>query len=118
MLGPRLAALTFATALLASACMAAADQAEPPVGEYYCDYGSGRGQVFGPGRGFYLMPDGQYKALDDDVGSYAYDAETKKITFSGGFFGRMESVGEFIGGSYNQIDIAPSDGVYTFCSLQ
>lgn len=117
---PRLTILSLATALVASLSItiAAAEQATPPLGEYYCDYGSGRGQVFGPGRGFFLMSEGQYRALDDEVGSYAYDAATRTISFSGGFFERIEAFGEFIGGSYSQIDIAPSDGVYTFCSLQ
>ncbi len=114
----RCATLSFTTVLLASPSVSAADQTAPPVGEYYCDYGLGRGQVFGPGRGFFLMPDGHYKALDEEVGTYSYDSATTTISFSGGFFGRMEAVGQFIGGSYNQIDIAPSDGVYTFCSLQ
>ena len=105
-------------AMLAASSIAAAEQASPPIGEYYCDYGSRRGQVFGPGRGFFLMPESQYRALDDEVGSYSYDAVTRTISFSGGFFGRIEAVGEFVGGSYSQIDIAPSDGFYTFCSLQ
>ena len=112
--------LSLAAALVASLSItiAAAEQALPPLGEYYCDYGTGRGQVFGPGRGFFLMPAGQYRALDDEVGSYAYDPGSRTLSFRGGFFGQIEAVGEFVGGSYSQIDIAPSDGVYTFCSLQ
>lgn len=97
---------------------AEAASAAPPLGEYYCDYGSGRGQVFGPGRGFFLMPEGEYRALDEEVGSYTYEPASKVIRFEGGFFGRMETTGEFVGGSYNQIDVVPIDGVYTFCSLQ
>lgn len=115
---PRLAILSLSVGLVVSAPVDAAEQAAPPLGEYYCDYGFGRGQVFGPGRGFFLLPEGQYKALDDEVGTYAYDAATKTITFTRGFYGHIEAFGEFIGGSYSQIDIAPADGVYTFCSLQ
>jgi hypothetical protein len=96
----------------------AANPDAPPLGEYYCDYGSGRGQVFGPGRGFFLMPAGEYRALDDEVGTYTYEPALKVIRFDGGFFGRMNTSGEFVGGSYNQIDLVPEDGVYTFCSLQ
>ncbi|WP_348792783.1 hypothetical protein [Mesorhizobium sp. KR1-2] len=91
----------------------------PPLGEYYCDYGgTGRGQVYGPGRGFYLLEGGRYHAEDDEIGTYTYDPATGTIAFSGGFFDTIDAIGEFKGGSYNQIDIAPADGVYTFCSLQ
>lgn len=108
--------LSLALPWLSSA--AAAASSAPPLGEYYCDYGSGRGQVFGPGRGFFLMPDSRYKALDEEVGTYAYDPASKVIRFQGGFFGHLNTTGEFVGGSYNQIDLVPLDGVYIFCSLQ
>lgn len=91
----------------------------PPLGEYYCDYGgTGRGQVYGPGRGFYLLEGGRYHAEDDEIGTYTYDPATGTIAFSGGFFDRIDAIGEFKGGAYNEIDIAPEDGVYTLCSLQ
>ena len=120
MIRRRLALPSFVALTLMLQPLAAAAAAEdvPPLGEYYCDYGSNRGQVFGPGRGFFLLPDGAYRALDDELGSYTYDLATRQIVFLGGFFGRLETTGEFVGGSYNQIDLVPEDGVYTFCSLQ
>lgn len=97
--------------LFASQSIAAAGQFAPPAGEYYDDYGFDRGQVFGPGRGFFLMPEGYFRALDEDVSSYSYDATTNTIFFSGGF-------GELNGGSFNRIDIAPQYSVYTFCIVE
>lgn len=91
----------------------------PPLGEYYCDHGgTGRGQVYGPGRGFYLLEGGRYRAEDDEIRTYTYDPVTGKIAFNGGIFDRIDAIGEFKGGGYNEIDIAPEGGVYTFCSLQ
>jgi hypothetical protein len=92
----------------------------PPLGEYYCNYGGGigRGQVYGPARGLYLLEGGRYHAEDDEIGTYTYDPATGTIAFSGGFYDRIDATGEFKGGSHNEIDIAPEGGVYTFCSLQ
>lgn len=74
--------------------------------------------MFGPGRRFFLMPDDEYRALDHEIGTYSYDPATRVSLFEGGFFGFLETTGEFIGGSYNRIDMVPEDGVNTFCSLQ
>ena len=96
----------------------AATAGGPPVGSYFCTYGVNRGQVLGPGRNFQILPGGQYAADDGDRGTYSYDGGSRKITFRGGFFGRMNAYGDFIGGRLSQIDINPEGGLLTYCSLQ
>lgn len=92
--------------------------AGPPVGSYFCTYGVGRGQVLGPGRNFQILPGGQYAADDGERGTYSYSAATGRITFRGGFFGRMNAFGDFIGGRSSQIDINPAGGLLSYCSKQ
>lgn len=90
----------------------------PALGEYYCDYGGSKSQVYGPGRTFFLQEGDRYHADDGEEGTWSFDETTQLITFAGGFFDTIDAVGEFIGGAYSQIDIAPEGGVYTFCALQ
>lgn len=90
----------------------------PKPGHYFCHYGVNRPQLLGPGRNFWLRPGGQYAADDGDSGAYTYDEAAGKITFRGGFFGRMGAVGEYKSAQPNQIDIHPPNGLLSYCSLQ
>jgi hypothetical protein len=47
-----------------------------------------------------------------------YDQAAGRLSFTGGFLGRMNATGEFFGGKLSQIDISPAGGVTSSCSLQ
>jgi hypothetical protein len=89
-----------------------------PLGDWFCTYGFGRPPLLGPGREFKVLPGGRYAADDGEEGTYSQDPNTGRITFQGGFFGRMEAEGQITPGSTNQVDITPAGGLLSNCSLQ
>jgi tetratricopeptide (TPR) repeat protein len=87
------------------------------LGEYGCSskVRSGGQWIFTPRGSFRLQASGKYTQTSGG-GSYKYDAETKEITFTGGFFGNSDAKGKVI--SSEQIDVEFDKNYWWTCALQ
>ena len=87
------------------------------LGEYGCSskIWSGGQWVFTPKGSFRLQANGRYAQVSGG-GIYKYDAETKTITFTSGFFGNSDAKGKVVGSE--QIDIEFDKSYWWTCALQ
>lgn len=87
------------------------------VGEYGCSskIWSGGQWAFTPRGSFRLQANGRYTQTSGG-GNYKYDAQTKVITFTGGFFGNSGAKGKVIGSE--QIDVEFDKNYWWTCALQ